>query len=203
MNMGMFFWRLCNMGLQVWWIKVFTSKNNLFTMYVDFPKTIWMIKFYLIIIFFDQLVKKTWQLMKGQWKVSQPHFWKSVRMTFTFLKWESSATQESYRTFEISEFDCRGQNTSNWAILYIIGKLLKFRCWKWACMGHLDICNISYGKKERSGVKLKVENRDPNVCRWSAIHRWKVLKERYKFASDLIPIGSLSKELWSREVLGV
>jgi hypothetical protein len=47
-----FFEDLYNMGLQVLWIKVFTSRNNLFTMYVDFPKTIWMIEFYLIIIFF-------------------------------------------------------------------------------------------------------------------------------------------------------
>jgi hypothetical protein len=28
---------------------------------------------------------------------------------------------------------------------------------------------------------------DPNVCRWSATHRWKALEESYKFASDLIP----------------
>jgi hypothetical protein len=43
---------------------------------------------------------------------------------------------------------------------------------------------------------LKVENRpNPSVCRYSATHRWKALKEIYKFTSDLIPIGGLSKEL--------
>jgi hypothetical protein len=31
---------------------------------------------------------------------------------------------------------------------YIIGKLSKCRCLKWARMGHLDICNKSYGKKK-------------------------------------------------------
>ncbi len=30
-------------------------------------------------------------------------------------------------------------------------------------------------------------------------HRWKALKESYKFASDLIPIGGLSKELQTRK----
>jgi hypothetical protein len=37
----------------------------------------------------------------------------------------------------------------------------------------------------------------------SATHRWKALKENYKFAIDLIPIGGLSKELRARKVLGV
>jgi len=43
---------------------------------------------------------------------------------------------------------------------------------------------------------LKVGNRlDSGMCRWSAIYRWKALKESYKFASDLIPIQGMSKEL--------
>jgi hypothetical protein len=43
---------------------------------------------------------------------------------------------------------------------------------------------------------LKVENQ-PNVdvCRWSVTHRWKALKESYKFFSDLILIEGLNKEL--------
>jgi hypothetical protein len=41
--------------------------------------------------------------------VSQPHFWKSVRMTFTLLKWGLGG---SSGTPKISKFDCRGQNTS-------------------------------------------------------------------------------------------
>jgi hypothetical protein len=56
--------------------------------------------------------------------------------------WEFSGTPKSL------EFDYNGQNTSHLCILYIIGKLLKCRCPKWACMTHLDICNISYGQKK-------------------------------------------------------
>jgi len=112
--------------------------------------------------------------------------------------WESSGTHET------SEFDCRGQNTSLWNVLYIIEQLSKCKCRKWPCMSHLDICSTSYDKKKGresncqfDSWPLKVGNRpDPGVCRWNATHRWKDLKESYKFASDLIPIEGLSKELW-------
>ncbi len=57
-------------------------------------------------------------------------------------------TWESTGTFKTSEFDCKGQNTSPWGVLYIIEKLSKHRCRKWACMSHLKICNTSYGKKK-------------------------------------------------------
>jgi len=57
-------------------------------------------------------------------------------------------TWESSRTFEISEFDCRGQNTSLWSVFHDVGKLLKCRCRKWPRMSHLDICSTSYGKKK-------------------------------------------------------
>jgi len=57
-------------------------------------------------------------------------------------------TWESSKTLETSEFDCRGQNTLHWGVLYIIGKLSKCKCRKWACMSHLDIFNTSYGKKK-------------------------------------------------------
>jgi hypothetical protein len=70
-------------------------------------------------------------------------------------------------------------------------------------MSHLDICNTSYDRKKGresnwqfDSRPLKVENRpDPGVCRKSVTRRWKVLKESYKFALDLIPIRGLSKEL--------
>jgi len=55
-------------------------------------------------------------------------------------------TRESSWTPEILELDFRGQTTSHWGVLCIIGKLLKCRCRKWPCMGHLDIFSISYGK---------------------------------------------------------
>jgi hypothetical protein len=70
-------------------------------------------------------------------------------------------------------------------------------------MGHLDICSTSYVQKKDwesnwqfNSQPLKVGNRpDPGVCGGSATHRWKALKESYKFASDLVSIGGLSKKL--------
>ncbi len=70
-------------------------------------------------------------------------------------------------------------------------------------MSHLDICNISYGKKKSQesnwqfdSQPRKVRNRpDSDVFRGSAIHCWKALDESYNFALDLVPIGGLSKEL--------
>jgi hypothetical protein len=57
-------------------------------------------------------------------------------------------TWESTGTPEISEFDCRGQKTLHWGVIYIIQRLSKCRCRKWARMSHLDICSTSYGKKK-------------------------------------------------------
>jgi len=120
-------------------------------------------------------------------------------------------TWESSRTTKISKFDCKGQNTSPWSVLHVIGKLLKCTCRKWPRMNHLDIYSISYGKKKDQESKwqfdsrpLKVKNGpDPGVCRWSATHRWKALNKSYKFSLDLIPIWGLSKELWTHKVPGV
>jgi hypothetical protein len=56
--------------------------------------------------------------------------------------WEFAGTPKT------SKSDYRGQNTSHWKVFYNIGKILKFKCLKWACMTHLDICNTSYGKKK-------------------------------------------------------
>ncbi len=81
---------------------------------------------------------------------------------------------------------CRG-------VLYIVGKVLKCRCLKWPCMSHLDICITSYGRKKGRESNChfdsrpqKVRNRpDSGVCRWSATHRWKSLKESYSLLQTL------------------
>jgi hypothetical protein len=120
-------------------------------------------------------------------------------------------TWESSETLKTSEFDCKGQNTLPLCVFHAIEKLLKCRCWKWPRVNHLDICNTSYGKKKGresncqfDSRPLKVENRpDPGVCRWIATHHWKALEENYKFSSDFISIGGLSKELWIHKVPGV
>jgi hypothetical protein len=136
--------------------------------------------------------------------MSQPHFEGCEDDTHTLEmgSWESSGTPEN------SEFDCKGQNTLLWSVVYTVEKVLKCRCRKWPGISHLDIYSTSYGRKKGRDSNwqfdsrpLKVENR-PNfgVCRWSATHRWKALKESYKFVSDFISIRGLSKELWTPKV---
>jgi hypothetical protein len=119
--------------------------------------------------------------------------------------WESSGSPEN------SELDCRGQNTFPWGVIYIVGKVLKLTCRKWPRMSHSNICSTSYVRKKGQesdwqfdSRPLKVGNRlDAGVCRQSATHHWKALKESYKFASDLSPIGGLTKELWTAKIPGV
>jgi hypothetical protein len=118
---------------------------------------------------------------------------------------------ESQWTLESSERNCRGQNPSAWRVLYIIGKLSKLKCLKWACIAHLDISNTSYDQKKGQELNwqfdsrpLKVENR-PNflACKRRATYHWKVLDEGYIFALDLIVIGGLHAKLWGPKVVGV
>ncbi len=90
---------------------------------------------------------------------------------------------ESRWTLEPLESDRSGQNTSHWRILYIIGKLLKCRCLKWARMTHSNIFNTSYGKKKGRESNWQFDSRPWNVgnrpnfraCRWCMTHRWKAL----------------------------
>jgi hypothetical protein len=119
--------------------------------------------------------------------------------------WESTGTPETL------ECNCRGQNTLHWGILYVIGKLSKCRCRKWARMSHLDIYSISYGKKKGQESKLTVwllttKSRESTRL-WCVQVKCdtplEALNEGYKFASDLIPITGLNKELRPRKVAGV
>jgi hypothetical protein len=96
-------------------------------------------------------VKRNFKCQWGHWtfllvgeSVATPLWEKCEDETHTL----ETGTWESTGTPETSEFDCRGQKTSHWDVLYIIGKVSKCRCQKWARMSHLDICNISYGKKK-------------------------------------------------------
>jgi len=90
---------------------------------------------------------------------------------------------ESQWTLKNSERDFRGQNSMACRVLYIIGKLLKRKCLKWACITHLDIWNTSYGQKKgrESNCQFdsrleKFENRpDLLVYRRRATYRWKAL----------------------------
>jgi len=118
---------------------------------------------------------------------------------------------ESRWTPKPSESDGRGQNTFHWIILYIIGKLLKCKCLKWARMTRLDICNTSYGKKKGRKSNWQFDSQpqkagnwpDFRAWRWSVIHRWKALDKSYNFSLDIILIGGLNKKLWPRKVVRV
>jgi hypothetical protein len=115
------------------------------------------------------------------------------------------------RTPESLERDCRGQNSSPWRVPYIIGKLLKFKCLKWAHIAHLDIYNTSYGQKKGresnwqfDSWPLKVGNRPDSLpCRQCATYHWKALDEGYNFALDLITIKRLHRKLCALKVMGV
>ncbi len=109
-------------------------------------------------------------------------------------KWTPCWEFESQWILEFIKCNFRGQNPSAWRVIYIIGKLLKHRCLKWACIAHLDILNISYDQKKGQESNwqfdswpLKVGNR-PNflVYKRRATYSRKALNEGYNLVSNLI-----------------
>jgi hypothetical protein len=126
-----------------------------------------------------------------------------------WVKWEDETPTpkvgdlESFGTPERLEFDNRGQNTSHWGVLGVIGKVLKCRCPKSPRIGHLDICSPSYGKKKGRESNwqfdfqpLKVGNRPlPDIRIGSATWRWKALEESYNFGLNLVLIRLGSQEI--------
>jgi hypothetical protein len=136
--------------------------------------------------------------------MSQSHFEGSVRSSLTLPKMGLGSPPGLLKI----RIRLQGPNTSHWNVLYTVGKVLKCRCPKWPHMSHLDIYNTSYSwKKGRKSNwqfdswPLKVGNRpNPSVCRWSATHHWKALKESYKFSLDLIPIRGRNEKLWMPKV---
>jgi hypothetical protein len=129
---------------------------------------------------------------------------KSVGQERSSGMWESENEHSHSRwSPKTLESDCKRQKTLPWRVFYIIGKILKCRCPKWARMTHLDIFNISYGQKKGresnwqfDSRPWKVGNRpDSFVCRWRVACRWKAFDKGYNFGLDLIPIGGLHKKL--------
>jgi hypothetical protein len=118
---------------------------------------------------------------------------------------------ESQWTLKFSEGDCKGQNPLYWIFFYIIRKILKHRCSKWAHMTHLDNWNTNYGQKKGwesnwqfDSRPLKVGNQpDFLACKWVATYCWKALDKGYNFALDLIAIGGLHTKLLGPKVTGV
>ncbi len=140
--------------------------------------------------------------------VSQPHFWKSVRMTLTLLKWglgsplglpklQSSIAGVKTPCLEAFLMPLKRY----WSV--DVENVLTRAIWTYVAqvMATRRVGELNWQFDSRP---LKVGNRlDPGVCRWSATHRWKALKESYKFALDFIPIKGLRKKLWTHKVPGV
>jgi hypothetical protein len=133
-----------------------------------------------------------WNLHSQKWEFRNPTLRQVWRWNSQSQKWELGV----FWTPKTLELDYRGQNTSPWSVLYTVGKVLKIRCGKWPHMSHSDICSTSYGWKKGwqfDSRPLKVENQpDPGVCKWSATHRWKLLRR----AISLIQSSSQS-EVWA------
>ncbi len=151
----------------------------------------------------------------------------NVHLTFSFCKihvttslWAKcegeahtpkSGNLESSKTPENSKLKLKGQNTSHWGVIGVIGKVLKCICLNWSRIGHLDICSPSYGQKkgQESNCQfdsrpLKVGNRPlPDVWWQCATWRWNALEESYNFGLNLVPIQTQGKKLWMPKVPGV
>jgi hypothetical protein len=80
----------------------------------------------------------------------KPNTWKS---------WEL----ESIGTPECSELDRKGQNTSYWGVLSVVGKVLKRRYRKCPRIGNSDIYKPSYGQKKGRGSNWQFDSRPLNV----------------------------------------
>jgi len=118
---------------------------------------------------------------------------------------------ESWWTAKSLKGDCRDQNSLDWKVHYITGKILERRCLKRACITHLDTSYINYGQKKGresncqfDSRPLKVKNRlNFLTCRWHAKYYWKVLDKGYNFFSNLTSIWDLHTKLWASKVAGI
>jgi hypothetical protein len=128
--------------------------------------------------------------------------------TFTLPRQLPLWEMESRWTSKTSKSDCKGQNSMDYGVLYIIGKILERRCLKWARIAHLDISNISYGQKKGresncqfDSWQQKVGNR-PDLLGWRerATYHWKDLNNKYNFYLDHIVIRGLLAKLWGSKV---
>jgi hypothetical protein len=70
---------------------------------------------------------------------------------------------ESSRTPECLELDNKTQNTWNWGVLGVIGKVLKRRYRKCPRIGNSDICNPSYGQKKGRESNCQFDSRPLKV----------------------------------------
>jgi hypothetical protein len=138
--------------------------------------------------------------------------WGSVKeWTLTLPRQLPPWDMESQWTLKASKSYFRGQTSMSCGVLYIIEKLLKRRCLKWARIAHLDIWNTSYGQKKGRESNCQFDSRAQKIrnrpdllsYRGRATYYWKALDESYNFASDRISIRGLLAKLWGSKVAGV
>jgi hypothetical protein len=118
---------------------------------------------------------------------------------------------ESRWTPKISESNLKGQNSMDCGVFYIIEKILKRRCLKWARITHSDILNTSYGQKKGRESNCEFDSRPQKVgnrpdllsYRGHATYRWKALDGSYNFALDRTSIGGLLAKFWGSKVARV
>jgi hypothetical protein len=89
-----------------------------------------------------------------------PHLGQSGRMQLPLPK---VGDLESSGTLKNAEDDLKGQISSHWCVLYVIGKVLKCTCPKWPRMNHLDIYSPSYGQKKGRESNWQFDSRPLKV----------------------------------------
>jgi hypothetical protein len=90
----------------------------------------------------------------------QPHFGAKCE---NVIHIPESGKMKSSRTPKNSELDLRAQFSSQSSVLSLIGKFLKFKCPKWPCMSHFDICSPSYGQKKGKESNWQFDSRPLKV----------------------------------------
>jgi len=122
-------------------------------------------------------------------------------------KWENGVLRDSWKLRARFE----GSNLLAFECSWFCWKGLEVQMSKMAShepFGHLQ---PKLWAKEGPGVKLAVwfptiksqESTSSQCWFLSATWRWKALKERYNFGSDLVLIGLYSRELWAPKVPGL
>ncbi len=193
--------------------------KQVFQIYSFIMNNTWQIQwyFYIIIIMFIVTTltlgsRPRQGVARWQAKRGTPRMKESVReWTLTLPRELPPWELESRWTPECLKSDHKGQNLMDWKKNYIIKKLLKLRCIKWACMTPLNIWNTSYGQKKGRESNwqfdfwpLKVGNQpDFLAFKWCATYLWKAFDEGYNIFSYLISIRGLHTKLWGPKVAGV
>ncbi len=155
--------------------------GSLFPMLPLLPFSFPWIFFYVATLGLGSQPKQGLARMRAKREARESHFMlpgvqKSVKeWTFTLPRELPLWELESRWILEFSNSNFRVQNSLDWGVLYMIGKLLELKCLKWARMTHLDIWNTSYGQKrgresnwQFDSRPLKVRNR-PDFLAW----RWR------------------------------